>query len=66
MRKREVISTIASLVVSPDTHALSANPEVASLEFAKDLEELFKESGDLRCQLVVVGDARGALREACL
>ncbi len=49
-----------------DTHALSAHKEVAALEFAKDLQELFEEPGDLRCQLVVVADVWFTLRKAGL
>ena len=48
------------------TYALSADPKVAPLELAEDLQELLEEPGDLRCQLVVVADARLTLREASL
>ena len=48
------------------TYALPADPEIAPLQLPEDFQELLEEPGDLRCELVVVADARLALREARL
>ena len=50
----------------PGTHALPSDPEVAPLQFAKDIQELLEEACDLRGERVVVRDRRFALREAGL
>ena len=47
-------------------HAFSADVEVASFQLREHLQKLLEEAGDLRCQLVVVGDVRHASGETGL
>ena len=44
----KLVSKTASQETSQGTDALSADEEVASLEFMEDLQELLHKSGDLR------------------
>ena len=49
-----------------DAYALATQQEVATFELFEDVQELAKETGDLRCQLVVVSNIGRALGEAGL